>query len=44
MKTIEYMTPKSEVFKVMPRKSVLLNTSTGEGIGVGGEGDDEQGG
>ena len=44
MKTIEYMAPKSEVIKIMSRTSVLLETSTGEGIGVGGESNEEQGG
>ena len=44
MKKIEYMTPESKVFKVMPRRAVLLNTSDGNTPGIGGEGDDEEAG
>ena len=44
MKKMDYMTPSNVVIKLQLSSSVLLNTSSNETPGVGGEGDDEEAG
>ena len=44
MKKLDYITPSNVVVKLQFNRSVLLNTSSNETPGIGGEGDDEEAG
>lgn len=44
MKKIEYNAPEMEVVELSISSNVLLSTSSDDVPGIGGEGDDEEGG